>query len=106
MTDLDKKEADFKKQRKYTLDIQKLTLRRALMSKQAKTLTQQEIRRVFDYVATRAHAERNRAMFATMLYAALRVKECASLRYADVLDAEGKIKAEKIQKYGLSSWTS
>ena len=94
MTDLDKKEADFKKQRKYTLDIQKLTLRRALMSKQAKTLTQQEIRRVFDYVATRAHAERNRAMFATMLYAALRVKECASLRYADVLDAEGKIKAE------------
>ena len=64
------------------------------MSKQAKTLTQQEIRRVFDYVATRAHAERNRAMFATMLYAALRVKECASLRYADVLDGEGKIKAE------------
>ena len=64
------------------------------MSKQAKTLTQQEIRRVFDYVATRAHSERNRAMFATMLYAALRVKECASLRYADVLDAEGKIKAE------------
>ena len=48
MIELDKKEADFKKQRKYTLDIQKLTLRRALMSKQAKTLTQQEIRRVFD----------------------------------------------------------
>ena len=94
MIDLDKKEADFKKQRKYTLDIQKLTLRRALMSKQAKTLTQQEIRRVFDYVATRAHAERNRAMFSTMLYAALRVKECASLRYEDVLDGEGKIKAE------------
>jgi integrase len=45
-------------------------------------------------VATRPHAERNRAMFLTMLYAALRVKECASLRYADVLDAEGKIKAE------------
>ena len=55
------------------------------MSKQAKTLTQQEIRRVFDYVATRAHAERNRAMFATMLYAALRVKECASLRTALLL---------------------
>ena len=49
---------------------------------------------MFDYVATRAHAERNRAMLATMLYAALRVKECASLRYADVLDVEGKIKAE------------
>jgi integrase/recombinase XerD len=33
-------------------------------------------------------------MFLTMLYAMLRVKECAALRYEDVLDAEGKIKAE------------
>ncbi len=81
-------------QRKYTLNLDKLTLRNALMSKQAKVLTQQEIRRVLDYVATRPHAERNRAMFLTMLYAMLRVKECAALRYADVLDAEGKVKAE------------
>ena len=94
MTQLDKKLVGIKKQRKYTLDIEKLTLRRALMSKQAKTLTATETRRVLDYVATRPHAERNRAMFLTMLYAALRVKECASLRYADVLDAEGKVKAE------------
>jgi len=64
------------------------------MSKQAKVLTQQEIRRVLDYVATRPHSVRNRAMFLTMLYAMLRVKECAALRYEDVLDAEGKIKAE------------
>ena len=94
MTDIDEKSVGIKKQRKYTLDIEKLTLRRALMSKQAKTLTATETRRVLDYVATRPHAERNRAMFLTMLYAALRVKECASLRYADVLDADGKIKAE------------
>jgi integrase/recombinase XerD len=94
LTHLDEKPVGIKKQRKYTLDIEKLTLRRALMSKQAKTLTATETRRVLDYVATRPHAERNRAMFLTMLYAALRVKECASLRYADVLDAEGKIKAE------------
>ena len=87
MTDIDKKSIGIKKQRKYTLDIEKLTLRRTLMSKQAKTLTATETRRVLDYVATRAHALRNRAMFLTMLYAALRVKECASLRYADVLDA-------------------
>ena len=64
------------------------------MPKQAKTLTAQEVRRVFDFVATRPHAIRNRAMFASMLYAALRVKECASLRYADVLDSDGKIKTE------------
>ncbi len=64
------------------------------MSKQAKVLTTQEIRRVLDYVATRPHSERNRAMFLTMLYAMLRVKECAALRYEDVLDAEGKIRAD------------
>ena len=91
---LSKKEVGIKKQRKYTLRIEKLTLRRSLMSKQAKVLTTQEIRRVLDYVATRAHAERNRAMFLTMLYAMLRVKECAALSYADVLDTEGKVKTE------------
>jgi len=64
------------------------------MSKQAKTLTAQEIRRVLDYVATRKHRERNRAMLLTMYYAGLRVKECAALRYEDVLDAEGKVRAE------------
>jgi len=51
---LDEKSVGIKKQRKYTLDIGKLTLRRALMSKQAKVLTQQELRRVLDYVATQA----------------------------------------------------
>lgn len=94
MTNLGKKSVGITKQRKYTLRTEKLTLRRMLMSKQAKVLTAQEIRRVLDYVATRPHAVRNRAMFLTMLYAMLRVKECAALRYADVLDAEGKVKAE------------
>ena len=89
-----RKQVGIKKQRIYALDIEKLTLRRALMSKQAKTLTAQEIRRVLDYVATRKHSERNRAMLLTMFYAGLRVKECAALRYEDVLDAEGKIKQE------------
>ena len=64
------------------------------MSKQAKTLTAQEIRRVLDYVATRKHSERNRAMLLTMYYAGLRVKECSALRYVDVVDADGKIKSE------------
>ena len=83
-----------KKQRKYTVDIEKLTFRKSTMSKQAKTLTAQEIRRVLDYIATRKHSERNRAMLLTMYYAGLRVKECAALRYEDVLDSEGKVKAE------------
>ena len=88
------KQVAIKEQRLYALDIEKLTFRRELMSKQAKTLTAQEIRRVLDYVATRKHSERNRAMLLTMFYAGLRVKECAALRYEDVLDAEGKIKQE------------
>jgi len=94
LTHLGKKTVGIEKQRKYTLRTGKLTLRRTLMSKQAKVLTAQEIRRVLDYVATRPHSVRNRAIFLTMLYAMLRVKECAALRYEDVLDAEGKIKAE------------
>lgn len=85
---------DYDKQRKYTLMNENIRLTRVQMSKQAKTLTAQEIRRVLDYVATRPHSVRNRAIFLTMLYAMLRVKECAALRYGDVLDAEGKIKAE------------
>lgn len=64
------------------------------MSKQAKTLTAQELRRVLDYVATRRHAARNRAMLLTMYLAGLRVGECAALRYEDVIDAEGKIRNE------------
>lgn len=82
------------KQRKYTLDIEKLTLRRALMSKQAKTLTSQELRRALDYVSTRKHSVRNRAMLVTMYYAGLRVGECAALRYEDILDTSGAVKSE------------
>lgn len=88
------KEVGTDKQRKYNLDIDKLTFRRALMSKQAKTLTAQEIRRVLDYIATRKHSERNKAMLLTMYYAGLRSLECAALRYVDVLDVDNKVKAE------------
>lgn len=64
------------------------------MSKQAKTLTAQELRRALDYVATRRHAARNRAMLITMYFAGLRVGECAALRYEDVIDAEGAVRSE------------
>lgn len=64
------------------------------MSKQAKVLSATELRRVLDYVSTRPHAARNRAMLLMTFYAGLRVKEVAMLCYADVLDAEGQIKNE------------
>jgi integrase/recombinase XerD len=83
-----------KNQRKYTLSLDKVTFRGSFMSKQAKTLTAQELRRALDYVATRRHAARNRAMLMTMYLAGLRVGECAALRYEDVLDAEGTVRGE------------
>ncbi len=64
------------------------------MPKQAKTLTQQELRRVLDYIATRPHAARNRAMLLTTHYAGIRVGELAHLRYADVVDSIGQIREE------------
>jgi len=61
---------------------------------QAKTLTPQELRRVMDYVATRKHAARNRAMLLITHLAGLRVGEVAALRICDVLDADGAVRNE------------
>lgn len=65
-----------------------------IMSKQAKTLTQTELRRVLDYVATRKHAARNRAIIMTTFLSGMRVGEVASLTYCDVVDSSGTVKAE------------
>ncbi len=64
------------------------------MPKQAKTLTQQELRRVLDYIATRPHAARNRAMLLATHYSGMRCSEIASLRYEDVIDSDGQIRDE------------
>ena len=82
------------KLRKHTKDIQNTTYEGSTMSKQAKTLTQQELRRVLDYTATRKHSARNRALLMTTTLSGMRVGEVASLRNSDVLDAEGNIRNE------------
>ncbi len=64
------------------------------MSKQAKTLTALELRRVLDYTATRKHSKRNRALLLTTFLSGMRVGEVASLRYSDVLDANVTIRTE------------
>jgi integrase/recombinase XerD len=64
-------------------------IREGSMSKQAKTLTAAELRRVLDYVATR-----NRCVLLLTHYAGLRVGEAACLRLSDVVDAGGTIKTE------------
>lgn len=64
------------------------------MSKQAKTLNQQELRRVLDYIATRKHSARNRAMLMMTHLSGMRVGEVASLRIRDVLDGDGSVRNE------------
>ena len=61
---------------------------------QAKTLTADELQRVFDYTAQHSHAMRNRMMLLFSFWAGMRVGEIASLRVGDVVDASGKVKAE------------
>jgi integrase/recombinase XerD len=81
--------------RKHNLDIVNLYLgRKQTMSKQAKTLNQTELRRVLDYVATRKHSARNRALVMTTFLSGMRVGEVAALRVRDVLDSAGNIRNE------------
>jgi integrase/recombinase XerD len=54
------------------------------MSKQAKVLSQQEVKQVLAMVATNRHAERNRAIFMLSYLAGLRAIEVAALRVSDI----------------------
>ena len=94
MTNFWQKEVGKNNQRKQHIAIAKLYLGKKTMAKQAKTLTQAEIRRVLDYIATRKHSLRNRAMLMTTYLSGMRVAELASLRYKDVVDADGNIRNE------------
>ena len=94
MTSIWKKQVGKNNLRKYAFNVDNLLKRGKLMSKQAKTLTSVDIRRILDFIALKKHAARNRAMFLVTLYAGLRVGEVASLRYMDVLDVENEIRDE------------
>ena len=84
------------KLRKHTNDIQNTTYEVETMSKQAKTLTTEELRRVLDHVATRKHSARNRALVSFTFYAGCRVGEISSLLYTDVVDADGNVRSEVV----------
>lgn len=84
------------KLRKHTNDTANITYEDEAMSKQAKTLTAEELRRVMDYVATRKHSARNRALVSFSFYAGCRVGEISSLLYTDVIDAEGNVRNEVV----------
>jgi integrase/recombinase XerD len=61
---------------------------------QAKTLSSTDIELVLEYVETRAHAQRNRAMLLLTHLAGLRVGEVACLRWQDVTNKDGTVKDE------------
>jgi integrase/recombinase XerD len=82
------------KQRKQTVAIAKLWLGKDTMAKQAKTLNQNEIRKVLDYTATRKHSTRNRCLLYSTFLSGMRVGEVATLRYSDVVNVDGTIKNE------------
>ena len=94
MTNFWNKKVAENKQRKYIKDIAKLWLGKETMSKQAKTLNNDEIRKVLDYVATRKHSERNRAMIYTIFNTGMRVSEVANLRFKDVVEVDGAVRRE------------
>jgi integrase/recombinase XerD len=94
LTNIWHKEVGKNKQRKQTVAIAKLWLGKDTMAKQAKTLNQNEIRKVLDYTATRKHSTRNRCLLYTTFLSGMRVGEVATLRYSDVVNADGTIKNE------------
>jgi integrase/recombinase XerD len=61
---------------------------------QAKTLTEQEIQQVLDFVGSRKYAARNRALILTSHLSGMRVGEIAALTVSHVMDATGNIKNE------------
>ena len=62
--------------------------------KQARTLTEKQLKQVLAHCTTRTHAARDRAILLVSFLAGLRAKEIAALRIVDVKDDEGKIREE------------
>lgn len=61
---------------------------------QAKTLTDNELNRLLQYLKKTRHAKRNRMMVLMTYWAGLRVGEVAALRVDSVLNPDEKIKSE------------
>lgn len=87
-------EVGIRNKRKYIKRIAKLWLGKETMSKQAKTINAVELRKILDYVSTRKHSIRNRALVAISFYSGMRVGEISSLRYCDVIDEAGAVRSE------------
>ena len=62
--------------------------------KQARTLTDKQLKAVYAHCATRRHAARDRAIVAISFMAGLRAKEIATLTIENIRDEDGKIREE------------
>lgn len=62
------------------------------MAKQAKVLSQSELKRLLAIIAQRKHAARDRAAVMLSFYAGMRVGEIAALTIGDVLDGQGRVR--------------
>ena len=63
------------------------------MSK-AKTLTNNELNKLLNYLHTTKHSERNKLMVYFSFWSGMRVKEIASLKIKDVFNEDGSVKKE------------
>jgi integrase/recombinase XerD len=83
------------KQRNYAVRIAKFWLgEKKAMTKRAKTLTEQDLKKVLNYIDQHKHALRNRTILLAGFLSGMRVGELANLRYIDVVDSEGQIRDE------------
>ena len=66
--------------------------------KQARVLTERDIKAVLASISRSAFPARNRCMFLLALYSGMRVGEIAALDIGDVLDANGKVRDQILLK--------
>ena len=70
--------------------------------KQAKILTDAEVKRVLAVIGANRHAKRNRVVFQLSHLAALRACEIASLRVRDVVDSSRKVKSQIVLEASMT----
>lgn len=82
--------------RNYNKDNEKVIFvdKEKIVSKQAKTLTKEDVKKVIDAINVRKHSLRNATMFFLQYYTGVRVGELSSLRYSDIQREDGTIKSE------------
>jgi len=64
--------------------------------RQAQTLSDTQLRRVFTHITTRKHPTRDRTILLVSVYAGLRAKEIAGLKHGDVFERDGRVREQFI----------